>query len=190
MNDVVRVSTTRRQKSAWGTSFVCSLWFSEIPLRTGRTLRLVRSRKPSEAGRKNASPAQRLQTRRGDPHPHALSLACNAFFVRPERPASTVFFANEPNRSACLRAYRQTEIQSGLRGAHDQFAAGVGSLKHGVSPRSRKSGDAIPRREFVPRDPCRSNPQERCMPRWRARASSLLAAASAGLEREPDFPPC
>jgi hypothetical protein len=41
-------------------------------------------------------------------------------------------------------------------------------LEHADAPRSRKSGDAMPRREFVPRDPCRSNPDQRCMPRCQA----------------------
>jgi hypothetical protein len=43
-----------------------------------------------------------------------------------------------------------------------------GPLKHGVSRRSQKSGDAIHRRESDLRDPCRPNQQLRCMPRWQA----------------------
>ena len=40
----------------------------------------------------------------GAPIPHALSLACNAFFVRTKRPASTVFFGSELNHSS--RSFR------------------------------------------------------------------------------------
>ena len=42
------------------------------------------------------------RTWRGDPHPHALSLACAAFFVRPERLLQTVFSVNEQSRLTYL----------------------------------------------------------------------------------------
>jgi hypothetical protein len=77
------------------------------------------------------------------------------------------------------------------------FAAAAGPLKHGVAPRSWKSGDAIPRRESDLRDPYRSNQQQRCMPRWQASVEPLLAAAAQGMSEspisrraEPDPPRC
>ena len=46
-----------------------------------------------------------------------------------------------------------------------------------------KSIGAIHRCEFVPRDPWRSNELSRCMPRWQALATRLLASVSAENER-------
>ena len=42
------------------------------------------------------------RTWRGDPHSHAVSLACAAFFVRAERLLQTVFSANGPSRLTYL----------------------------------------------------------------------------------------
>jgi hypothetical protein len=73
--------------------------------------------------------------------------------------------------------------QSILRctGIPDAFG-GRRPAEHADSDRL-KSRAAIPRREFVPRDPCRTNQHWRCMPRWQASASVLLAAAAARSER-------
>jgi hypothetical protein len=56
--------------------------------------------------------------------------------------------------------------------------------------RSRKSFAAIPRREFVTRDPWRSNRQQRCMPRWQALGSGTTRGASGRVRAADDFPPC
>jgi hypothetical protein len=46
-----------------------------------------------------------------------------------------------------------------------------------------KSNGAIPRREFVPRDPWRRNQRWRRLPRWQALELALLATAATGHER-------
>ena len=56
--------------------------------------------------------------------------------------------------------------------------SGAAPSEHADS-RTRKASEAIHRREFVTRDPCRWNQQRRCMPRWLSEESPLLAAGAS-----------
>jgi hypothetical protein len=46
-----------------------------------------------------------------------------------------------------------------------------------------KSNDAMRRREFVPRDPCRANQPWRCVPRWQALGLGTTRVGFEGQER-------
>jgi hypothetical protein len=66
---------------------------------TSRPTQACSLRKPTQQAGKTRLRLIVPGTPRGGPHPHALSLACVAFFVRLRRPASTVFFANRLRRA-------------------------------------------------------------------------------------------
>ena len=57
-----------------------------------------------------------------------------------------------------------------------------------TTPRSRKSGVAIRRREFVPRDPRSANQLRRCMPRWQVLGSGTTRGGRGRVRATSDFP--
>ena len=68
---------------------------------------------------------------------------------------------------------------------------------HGGRPFGARRRQAQPeigrsdsRREFVPRDPWRSNQQRWCMPRWQAVESGTTRGGSVRRRAPADFPPC